>query len=150
MYTRSRTNPAWRLPIGSLVVLLLIFAIGGPRGASAGPPGHIGKSVLFDGSQKFATPPEPPNKDRSERTENRLQRQATRRLKKAISPPHVIPVPSGIPLYQEDGSRIVFPKHGYEQMYFQGWNECLYVIGNTNTEIHGEIMSPCITSFKYD
>jgi hypothetical protein len=52
-------------------------------------------------------------------------------LRKAVRPPQVIPVLSEIPTYEEDGSRIAFPAHRYEEMYFQGWNECPYVIGNT-------------------
>ena len=148
MYTRSRTRPAWLSPNGSLVVFWLIFALRGLSYANADPPAHVGESVLFDGSQKLISPEEPRDAQRSKRTENRVERRAKASLQKAISPPQVIPVPSDIPLYKEDGARIVFPKHGYEQMYFEGWNECLYVIGNTNTEIRGEIMSSCLTSFN--
>jgi len=35
-------------------------------------------------------------------------------------------------------------------MYFEGWNECLYVIGNTSAEIHGKIMTSSPRSFNND
>ena len=58
--------------------------------------------------------------------------------------------PAEIRMYEVDGERILFPKHGYEQMYLQGWNECLYVIGNTNAGVQGDIRSSCLLLFKND
>ena len=71
-------------------------------------------------------------------------------LRNAISLPQDVPTPREIRMYEVDGERIYFPKHGYEQMYLQGWNECLYVIGNTNAGPQGDIRSLCLMSFKND
>ncbi|MGD0900195.1 MAG: hypothetical protein ABR915_20365 [Thermoguttaceae bacterium] len=64
--------------------------------------------------------------------------------------PQEIPTPSIFRMYEERGERIVSPKHGYEQAYLDGWNECLYVIGNTNAGPQGDIRTPCFVSFKND
>jgi hypothetical protein len=148
MYTRSQRSGKFRLAIGALAVLWLFFAVCGLGGASADRTAPVGESGLFNGSQKFVAPEEPRGAHRSQRTEDRVQRRATALLRKAMSPPQEIPLPRDIPTYKESGGRIVFPKHGYEDMYFQGWNECLYVIGSTNAKIHGEIMTSCLTSFN--
>lgn len=91
---------------------------------------------------------EPRNLRRSQATRKRLERRASALLKTGMTCPQDIPVPSYIPMHMEDGSRIVFPKHGYEEMYFQGWNECLYVIGKIELDPRGDIRSSCLTSFN--
>ena len=87
---------------------------------------------------------------RSELTESRVQRRATAALRKAMSAPQEIPIPRDIRLYEESGPTFAFPKLDYEHMYFQAWNQCLYVVGNTNADIHGDISSSCLQSFKDD
>jgi hypothetical protein len=148
MNTQSKTIVTSRSDIGSLAVFWLIFALGGLGGASADPAAPVRKHAVFNGPEKLVAPEEPRGAHRSELTENRVQRRATAALRKAMRPPQNIPVPRDIPTYEDSGEQVVFPKHGYEQMYFQGWNECLYVIGSTNDKIHGEIMPSSLDSFN--
>lgn len=139
MYTRSQRSGTSRLAFAARVVFSLIVVVGGVGGASADKP------TLFNGDMKFVASEEPRGAHHSERVENRAQRRATALLRKAMSPPQEIPVPRDIPMYKESAARIIFPKHTYEEMYFQGWNECLYVIGSTNAEIHGQIMTSILS-----
>ena len=53
-------------------------------------------------------------------------------------------------MYYTYGQRLVFAKHDYERAYLDGWNECLYVIGNTNAGPQGDIRSSCLVSFRND
>lgn len=148
MYTCSRTIRTTRKRVGRLAVLWLCFAVSGLNGASAEPPTPVAEPVLFNGSWKCMAAEKPRSARRSDGTESRVQGRATALLQKALSPPQEVPVPRHIPMYRKSGEQTAFPRHGYEDTYFQGWNECLYVVGSANAQIHGEIMTPCLTSFN--
>ena len=149
MYTRSRTSGTSRRMGGVFAVLWLTLALGGlyvvDADACTAPEGKV---VLFNGVGELVAPEEPRGAQHAKRLEQRVQRQSMAALRNAMSIPQRIPVPRDIPMYKESGTQLVFPKHGYENTYIQGWNECLYVIGNTRTDIHGEIMTSSFESFN--
>jgi hypothetical protein len=149
MYARLVPSRTSRLVIGFLAILSLILALR-LSDANPDPPARAKELVLFDGSQKPTAPEGRRGTRRGQRTQKRVQRQATALLREAMRLPQEIPVPSGIRMYEEEGERIVFSKLGYQKMYLQAWNECLYVVGNTNAPIEGDIMSETFMSFKND
>lgn len=148
MHSRLIPNRKSHLAVGSLVVLGLIVALSRLSDANPDRPVQAGKSVLFDGSQILTKPERRRRTSRSERTESRVQRHATALLREAMSLPQEIPTSRDFRMYEVHGERLVFPRHGYERMYLQGWNECLYVVGNTNADVQGDIRSSCLMSFK--
>jgi hypothetical protein len=148
MYTKLKAVRISRLAIICLAAMVPFYELSRIKDANAEKPSQTGQSDLYDGTQKLIPPERPRETNGIERTEIRIERQSTELLRKAIGLPQEIPVPRDLRMHEENGERLVFPKHEYEQMYLQGWNECLYVIGNTNAPVDGDIMSSCLSSFN--
>jgi hypothetical protein len=103
---------------------------------------------MFNGSSTKPVEIDQPDRRIEEDDIGDSEKRAMRSLRTNMACPQIIPVPEVIPTYFEDEAGIIFPKHGYEHSYFEGWNECLRVIGSTNRDVHDIEMTSSNQSFK--
>jgi hypothetical protein len=130
-----------------LVALLLILETKRPNFMSAEPPGPAQGVRMFNGTWPITSESSEAARYREDDIVRHNERRAIESLRKTMACPQEIPVPDGIPTYKEAGAGFVFPKHGFEARYLEGWNECLFVIGVKSGDIHCE-MTSCAQSFN--
>jgi hypothetical protein len=136
--------------IAPVVVVWMFGALPSCAGEDNEQTNSGGEFVLFNGSDSDRSALVSCDHGDRKSTNQAIGEECLALLRKAMAPPQTIQVPKDIPLHKESGGTIIFPRLAYEQRYIEGWNECLYVVGNTDADIRGEIMTPNYTSFKDD
>jgi hypothetical protein len=132
---------------GAILALLLILKVTMPNHISAEPP--VAQGVRMPNGESI-----PKTLEQPQTVPQRIydavgeRERALESLRKIMACPQDMGVPDDIPTYKEEGTKILFPKHGFEEMYVQGWHRCLFLIGDSTGDIRDIEWTSCCNSFN--
>ncbi|WP_146118754.1 hypothetical protein [Blastopirellula marina] len=97
---------------------------------------------LFNGQIEEVIP------DNQKKLEKKLRKQAERTIREVIGFPDEIPEANTYPIITRSKSEHAYPRQIFVSAYIESWNECLFIIGNTEAPLEGDIMTNTYRSFK--
>lgn len=99
------------------------------------------QTVLFNGNIHH-------NQEREAKLEKKLRKQAEKAIRQAIHIPDEIPDAEHYTIVTRSKSAHAYPRQIFVSAYVESWNECLFVIGNTEAPLEGDIYTNTYHSFK--